>query len=267
MDQEGIRLDALEQAIAAHRPRLLYTVPTYHNPSGACMSAARRQGLLLLAARHNLLILEDDIYGLLSYDGRAPSPLMAEDNAGVVIYLTSFSKMLMPGLRMGLLAAPPALLQSLIAAKRLCDLHAPQLTQYALAAYLASGAMAGHLRMVKALYRERRDAMVGQLRQAFPSEARWSVPSGGLCLWVELPPGIRSMELYLEALDRGAAFAPGEAFFAEPPATSYFRLSYGGQPPELIAKGIGVLGELVHEHIARSHRVRPAAARPVVAMV
>src|SRR3712207_6424870 len=145
------------------------------------MSAARRQALLRIAARHNLLILEDDIYGFLSYEGRAPSPLMAEDTAGVVIYLTSFSKMLMPGLRIGLLAAPPALLQPLIAAKRLCDLHSPQLTQRALATYLASGAMPAHLRTVRALYRQRRDALVAQLRRAFPAEARWTVPSGGLC--------------------------------------------------------------------------------------
>jgi 2-aminoadipate transaminase len=231
------------------------------------MSAARRQGLLRLAARHNLSILEDDIYGLLSYDGRAPSPLMAEDTAGVVIYLTSFSKMLMPGLRMGLLAAPPALLDSLIAAKRLCDLHAPQLTQCALAAYLASGAMAGHLRMVKALYRQRRDAMVARLRQAFPPEARWCVPSGGLCLWVELPPGIRAMELYLEALDRGVAFAPGEAFFAEPQANGYLRLAWGAQPPELIARGISILGELLHEHVARYRRLRGPIAREIIPMV
>ena len=231
------------------------------------MSSLRQEGLLALAVRHELLILEDDIYGALPLDGPAPLPLKARDEAGSVIYLSSFSKVLMPGLRIGLLAPPPHLLDVLIAAKRLADLQSPQLTQRALALYLRDAHWGAHLRTVRTLYRERRDVMLAQLRRSFPAEVRWTTPAGGLSLWVALPPGLRSVDLYLAALERGVAFAPGEAFFAEAPAISYFRLSYGGQTPELIARGIGVLGELVHEHVARAHRVRPAAARPVVAMV
>ena len=267
MDAEGIRLDALERAILLHRPRLLYMVPTYHNPTGSTMSPDRQEALLALAARHGLLILEDDIYGALPLDGQAPLPLKARDRAGSVIYLSSFSKVLMPGLRIGMLVPPPHLLDALIAAKRLADLQSPQLTQRALALYLRDVHWGAHLRTVRALYRERRDVMLTHLRRNFPGEVRWTRPAGGLSLWVELPPGVRAMDLYLDAIERGVAFAPGEAFFAEPPATSYFRLSYGPQPADLIVKGIGILSELVHEHVTRSRRVRPAAVHAVVPMV
>jgi DNA-binding transcriptional MocR family regulator len=267
VDEEGIRLDALEHAIALHRPRLLYTIPTFHNPTGASMSAERQAGLLGMAERYGLLILEDDIYGPLAYEGPAPLPLKARDTAGVVIYLTSFSKMFMPGLRLGLLAPPPRLVDTLVEAKRLVDFHAPQLMQRALAEYLQTGQMAAHLRAIKPLYRERRDAMLRELRRAFPPEARWTTPSGGFSLWVELPPGLRSMDLYLAAIERGVAFAPGEAFFAEQPNGGYLRLSWAAQPPDAIARGLEILGDLLHEQTARYRRLRSPAAREVVPMV
>jgi DNA-binding transcriptional MocR family regulator len=139
IDEQGIRPDALETAIALHQPRLLYTIPTFHNPTGISMSAERQEALLDIAHRHALPILEDDIYGPLSYDGPGPLPLKARDSAGIVIYLSSFSKVLMPGIRMGMLAAASPLLESLIGVKRLSDMHSPQLTQRALAEYLARG--------------------------------------------------------------------------------------------------------------------------------
>lgn len=265
-DEEGIRIDVLEQAIDAHRPRLLYTVPTFHNPTGTCMSVARGEALLALAAERGLTILEDDIYGALSFDGPAPPPLKARDSAGVVIYLSSFSKVLMPGLRIGILAPPARLLDDLIAAKRLTDLQSPQLTQRALAIYLRDAHWAAHVRAANALYRERRNVMLAALKQHFPHDARWSRPGGGLSLWVELP-GASSMDLYREAIDRGVAFAPGEAFFAGPVAGSFMRLSYGARSPEQITAGIALLGALVHEHLAWAKRARIGAARTVMPIV
>ena len=267
MDEEGIRLDALENAIALHRPRLLYTIPTFHNPTGASMSVDRQAGLLRLAERYGLVILEDDIYGPLAYDGPAPLPLKAQDTAGVVIYLTSFSKVFMPGLRLGLLAAPPRLVDALVDAKRLVDFHAPQLTQRALAEYLQTGHMAAHVRAIKPFYRERRDTMLRELRRAFPAETRWTSPAGGFSVWVELPPGVRSMDLYLAAIDRGVAFAPGEAFFAEQPLAGYLRLSWAAQPPQAIARGVQILGDLLHEQTARYRRLRAPTSCEVVPMV
>jgi DNA-binding transcriptional MocR family regulator len=267
VDEQGIRLDALEEAIQLYRPRLLYTVPTFHNPTGVSMTAQRRNGLLSVAERHGLLIVEDDIYGPLSYEAKAPPPLKAGDAGGVVIYLTSFSKVLMPGLRIGLVVPPPALLDALVAEKRVADLHSPQLTQRALADYLARGQIAAHLRGVRALYRERRDAMIAALKRYFPPSACWTVPAGGLCLWVELPTGVHSTDLYLEAIERGVAFTPGEAFYADHPSTRHIRLAFARHEPATIARGVETLGALVHEHVARHSRVPAPSVRPLVPVV
>lgn len=257
IDEQGIRPDALHAAIEAHQPRLLYTIPTFHNPTGISMSQARQEALLDIARRHDLPVLEDDIYGLLSYDGAAPLPLKARDTTGSVIYLTSFSKVLMPGLRIGLLVADAPLLASLIGIKRLSDLHAPQITQHALAEYLARGSFTAHLRATRALYRERRDAMAGSLRRYMPDDVEWTAPAGGLSFWVALPRGLRSAELYDAAIERGVAFAPGQVFFPEQPTRSYMRLSFAARAPDEIDRGIAILGELLHERLAQRSRVRP----------
>ncbi len=267
MDEQGIRPDALETAIALHQPRLLYTIPTFHNPTGISMSAARQETLLDIAGRHALPILEDDIYGPLAYDGPAPLPLKVHDTQGLVTYLTSFSKMLMPGLRLGVIASASPLLDALVAVKRFSDMHSPQLTQRALAEYLARGHFAGHLRSVRAFYRERRDAMIASLQRHFPSDATCTVPAGGFCCWVALPPGLRSPDLYLTAIERGVAFAPGQMFFPEQPAQDYMRLSFAAHAPEEIERGIATLGELLHEQIVRRHRLRAPSFYDTVPMV
>lgn len=251
IDEQGIRPDALEIAIERHSPRLLYTIPTFHNPTGVCMTEARQDALLDIARRYDLPVLEDDIYGGLSYDGPAPLPLRLRDTTGQVIYLTSFSKVFMPGLRIGLLAAAPVLLERLIGIKRLSDLHSPQLTQRALAEYLARGHFAAHLRSAKAVYRERRDAMLHALARYFPAGASWSAPGGGFCVWIGLPPGMRSTDIYLQAIERGVAFAPGHLFFPEQTAQSYMRLSFAAHDAQKIERGIAILGDLLHEQLAR----------------
>ncbi len=257
IDEQGIRPDALEAAIALHAPKLLYTIPTFHNPTGISMSPARQEALLDIARRHALPIVEDDIYGFLSYDGPAPLPLKARDTDGRVIYLSSLSKVLMPGLRIGMLVADAPPLASLIGIKRLSDLHAPQITQHALAEYLAKGSFAAHLRATRALYRERRDAMAASLRRHMPDGVEWAAPSGGLSFWVALPPGIRALELYEAAVACGVAFAPGQVFFPEQPTRSYMRLSFAARAPDEIDRGIAILGELLREQRARRERPRP----------
>jgi 2-aminoadipate transaminase len=251
IDEHGMRLDAFETAIALHQPRLLYTIPTFHNPTGISMSAERKAAVLEIAQRHNLLILEDDIYGLLCYNDSSPLPLKAHDTAGLVIYLSSFSKVLMPGLRLGMLAAAPHWVERLIAAKRLADLHSPQLLQHALAEYLARGHFAAHLRKVKELYAQRRDAMATSLQRHFPAEVSWIKPEGGLCFWIKLPAPLRSGDLYLKAIERGVAFTPGRAFFPQQSTQSYMRLSFAAHAPDIIERGIATLGEVLHEQLAR----------------
>lgn len=267
LDEQGLRPDALETAIAQHQPRLLYTIPSFHNPTGINMSVERQEALLDIARRHGLPVLEDDIYGLLSYDSPPPLPLRARDTSGTVIYLTSFSKVLMPGLRLGVLAATPPLLESLIAVKRLSDMHSPQLIQRAAAEYLASGHFAVHMRRTNDLYRVRRDAMMASLARHFPADATWTTPGGGFCCWIGLPPGVRSIELYEQAIEQGVAFAPGHVFFPDQPAHSYMRLSFATHGPERIEQGIAVLGGLVHEQLARRRRLQTRSFCESVPMV
>ncbi|WP_029215695.1 PLP-dependent aminotransferase family protein [Kallotenue papyrolyticum] len=260
IDEQGLRPDALAEAITRHAPRLLYTIPAFHNPTGISMSPARQEAILRVAQQHGLLVLEDDIYGLLSYDAPAPLPLKARDSGGQVIYLSSFSKALMPGLRLGLVVADAPLFDELLSCKRLADLHAPQLTQLALAEYLGRGAFAPHLRAVCALYRERRDAMAKALQRSFPREASWFTPQGGLCFWVALPPGVDALELYRAALEQGVAFAPGQAFFPPLATQDHIRLSFAAHAPAVIERGLAILGELIGRHQARQGRQRPVCA-------
>jgi DNA-binding transcriptional MocR family regulator len=259
LDDEGIDPAALDRAITLHQPRLLYTIPTFHNPTGISMSAERQTTLLDIAQQHRLPILEDDVYGPLGYDGPAPLPLKAHDTTGQVIYLMSFSKVLMPGLRIGLLAAAPPTLDALIAAKRLADMHGPQVLQHTLARYLAQGRFAAHLRTINALYRERRDCMAASLRRWFPAEARWTVPHGGLCFWVTLPPGVRSSDLYVAAIERGVAFAPGQVFFPEQHMFDHLRLSFAAHDLATIERGVAILGDVLHEQLARQRNMQHRA--------
>lgn len=267
MDEEGVVPGALEAAIETHRPRLLYTVPTFQNPTGVSMTVQRQQDLLAVAQRHELIIVEDDIYGALSYDGAAPLPLKARDTSGLVIYLSSFSKMLMPGIRMGMLAAAPPRLAPLIAAKRLSDLHSPPLIQCALADYLQRGGFAAHLRTIRGVYRERRDAMLASLRRHFPADASWTQPHGGFCLWIALPHGVNGGDFYAEALERGVGIAPGHAFFPEQMRHGYMRLVFSTQPPEGIERGVAILGDLMHTHLTRRVRQRAPSLYESVPLV
>ncbi len=267
MDEEGILPGALEAAIETHRARLLYTVPTFQNPTGVSMSPERQQEILDVARRHDLVILEDDIYGSLAYDGTAPLPLKARDTSGLVIYLSSFSKVLMPGIRIGMLAAAPPRLAPLIAAKRLSDLHSPPMMQCVLADYLQRGGFAAHVRSIRGVYRERRDVLMESLRRFFPADASWTTPHGGFCSWVALPPGVNGGDFYAEALERGVGFAPGHAFFPEAVRHGYMRIAFSAQPPERIERGMEILGDLMHTHLARRARQRIPSLYESVPMV
>jgi 2-aminoadipate transaminase len=250
MDQDGIQLTALEAACIAHHPRLLYTVPTFHNPTGLSLVAARREALLALAHTYDLSIVEDDVYGMLSYEDPAPVPLKALDRTGTVIYITSFSKSLAPGLRLGTLVANPEQVRRLAAAKQSCDLICSPLLQRALALYLRRGHFAAHLQRVRTHYRERRDALILALDRYLPG-CSYTRPSGGLSVWVTLPEHLDESDFCREALDRGVGVARGQAFFVRPQQRGYLRLSFGSHTPTQIQEGMRILGEVLHEHQRR----------------
>jgi DNA-binding transcriptional MocR family regulator len=260
MDDEGLIVDALEPLILEHRPRFIYTIPVFQNPSGVCLSSPRRAALLELAARHRIPVIEDDIYYQLAYEQPAPPALRADDRAGMVITLGSFSKSVLPGARVGYLVAAPALVARLTVAKQADDLCSPPLLQRAVALFIQHGWMAAHLRRVLPRYRARRDALMTAMAQHFPSGLRWTTPRGGFCSWVTLPPNASTADLYFAAVERGVAFAPGDVFFAGPPPRPYIRLSFSSLSPELIGEATQILGQVLGTHLTRRSFAAPALA-------
>ncbi len=246
-DEEGIVVEALAEMLQTERPAFLYTIPTFQNPSGGCLSPARRTALLELAAQRNLTILEDDIYGRISYEGAPPHALKADDHTGRVIYLSSFSKSLMPGLRMGYIVAAPATIKELTMLRQAQDICASPLTQRALSIFIEQGWWHTHLRRVLPRYRERRDAMLRAMERHFPMGVTWTRPRGGFSCWVTLPAGLPVTELYISAVSRGVSFTPGQAFCANPEEQPHMRLCFGAETPERIADAIMTLGGLLRE--------------------
>jgi DNA-binding transcriptional MocR family regulator len=264
LDEQGPQIDAFERLIVQHRPRFFYSVPVYQNPTGLVISDERRRQLLELVARYRLPLVEDDIYGRLSYDKPAPPALYASDSSGQVIYVGGVSKMLIPGLRVGYLVVPPSLRSRLLSLRRATDLHGPTFVQRALAEFLQRGRLQGHLRRVLPHYRDRRDALLRSLERWMPPGVSWTRPEGGFCCWLTLPQHAALDGLYRMALDRGVAYTPGEVFMTQPDDHQHIRLCFGAQPPEVIREGVALLAELLHERLSRENVSTPAQWAPLV---
>jgi GntR family transcriptional regulator/MocR family aminotransferase len=249
-DEHGMQVETLEAKIRLHHPRLIYTIPNFSNPTGACLSGARRRQLIALAGQFDIPILEDDFVGDLRYEGRAQPALKALDPGGRVIYVSTFSKMLMPGLRVGFLTADGPVYERLAEAKRVTDLTTSGLVQRALEAYVTIGRYQAFLRRSCQRYRRRRDALVSAIHQHLPSEVCFGPPQGGLFVWLRLPEGVRGDDLLPEACQRGVAFAPGSRFFVDPAdGESFIRLNFACQPPEHLQEGVRRLGEVMRNSI------------------
>ncbi|MER7184843.1 PLP-dependent aminotransferase family protein [Streptomyces hyaluromycini] len=236
-DEDGVDPAALEALIRAERPKLLYLVPTFQNPTGRTMPAARRAALATAAARHGLWIVEDDPYGELRYDGDHVPWIAsfpgAEDRT---VLLGSFSKVMAPGLRLGWLRAPAGLRRACAVAKQAADLHTPTLNQLAAARYL--DVLDAHVAKVRAVYGERRDAMLAGLPAALPAGSAWNRPEGGMFLWARLPEPYDTTALLRRVVEQNVAYVPGEPFYAADPDRSTLRLCFVTQTPEEIEEGL-----------------------------
>lgn len=250
VDDEGIRLDALDRLAAQTRPRFLYTIPSFQNPTGSCLSPDRRRDLLALAKTHGFLIIEDDIYAPLAYDAPAPPALKALDEHDQVVYLTSFSKVLMPGLRLGCMVPPRALQDRLLARRLAADLVSPSLLQQALAAFLQGGGLRRHLRRVLPVYCGRRDALLAALQTYAPPALQWTRPSGGFCAWLTMPRRGGLGEIARLMAQQGSEVAPGEVFLAQPSADQHVRLCFGSLPVDAITRSLRTLCRIVREQLA-----------------
>ena len=249
VDRAGMQLDGLETVLEREQPRLIYTVPTFQNPTGAVMSVRRRRGLCELAARHGIPVLEDDHVREVRFGQPIPPPLAAFDWRGNVIHAGGFTKSLIPTLRLGYVVARGPLREALIARKRAADLFGSALMQRTLAGFLECGAVARHWRRVSRVYGRRHTAMLRALQRQFPAGSHWSGVSGGLVLWVRVPEGVSVAALHEAALAAGVGFARGAAFFPEPADQPYLRLNFAAVEEGEIERGITILGSLVHDQV------------------
>lgn len=247
-DDEGMRVDQVERALIDSDPKLIYIVSEFSNPKGVSLSAERRVQLVGLSRKYGVPIVEDDPYGELRYRGERSPTLAALDEEGLVIYLSTFSKTLSPGMRLGWVAASRELIHTLVIAKQAADLHSSTVEQRAAAKLLETFDYDGHISDLNRVYSSRCVSMLEALEAYFPRETRWTRPEGGLFLWVELPEHIRGAVLLEEALRRKVAFVPGAPFFANNPRHNFIRLNFSNQVPELIEEGIKRLARVIEEH-------------------
>ncbi len=238
-DDDGPLPDGLGVARGA---RFLYALPNFQNPSGRCMGAARRAALVAAAQAAGLPLVEDNPYGDLWFDAPPPAPLASLWPEGSV-YLGSFSKVLAPGLRLGYVVAPKALYPKLLQAKQAADLHTPGFNQRVVYEVIRDGFLSDHVPTIRRRYRAQRDAMRAALERHLPPGCRWIEPRGGMFFWVELPEGVDAARLLPHAVERGVAFVPGAAFYADHPRANTLRLSFVTMAPAQIEQGLAALAD------------------------
>jgi 2-aminoadipate transaminase len=246
------------ESLMAHRPNLVYCLPNFQNPSGVTLSGERRQELVEIAERHGVIIVEDDPYRELRFEGEHLPRLITLAGAGTegaydgeVISLGTFSKILAPGLRVGWVIAAAPVIRQLVQAKQGTDLHTATFNQMIAYELLRSGALTEHRRVIVDTYRHRRDVMLEALAESFPAGATWTYPEGGMFLWITLPEGIDAAALLNQCVEQQVAFVPGQAFHADGSGANTMRLNFSNADPEQIRDGIGRLGRALHHFLAR----------------
>lgn len=240
-------LDLLEDYLIRYRPKLFYTVTTYHNPTGQVLPVPQRKELLRLAMRHRLAIIEDDPYSELYYHEKPPAPLKALDNFDGVIYIGTFSKNITPGLRTGFLTGHPALINRLALEKQYIDLHSNNFTQWLMHKFLAEGHFEKHLAYIRSAYKKRRDTLVKALRRYLGEQIVYAIPDGGFYLWCKIQQPLRSRKLLQEAVKCGVFFVPGEAFYPVPGGDREFRLCFATNPEPVLVEGAKRLGKAINQ--------------------
>jgi 2-aminoadipate transaminase len=256
MDSDGMKVDELEALLDrldadGRRPKFVYSVPSFQNPAGVTLSAERRRRLVELASEREVLVVEDNPYGLLRYEGEAQSPLYQLDGGNYVIYVGTLSKILSPGIRLGWAVAPPPVMEKIELGKQATDLCTSTLSQYFALEYFAEDRWRSYIDSLCGVYSSRRDAMLEALERHFPEQATWTRPSGGLFVWATLPPYIDTSDLLAKALRENVAFVPGAAAFVDGArGANSMRLNFSGSTEEEIREGIRRIGKVVDEQVA-----------------
>ncbi len=253
MDADGMKIDVLEETLdrldrEGRRPKFVYTIPTFQNPGGVTMSLPRRKRLVEVAHERELVVLEDNPYGLLRYEGEPLPTLLSLDGGEFVVYLGTFSKILSAGIRLGWAVAPSPIRDKMNLGKQGVDLCSSSLSQLFVSTYFAERNWEDYLADLREIYRRRRDTMLDALAEHFPAEARWTRPEGGMFLWATLPDYIDTTDLLARALEeRNVAFVPGRAAYLDGRGGSSMRLNFSGSVEEDIREGVRRIGETVRE--------------------
>ncbi|QDR73198.1 PLP-dependent aminotransferase family protein [Limosilactobacillus reuteri] len=243
MDEDGMKMDALEEALKANpNTKLIYTVPNFQNPTGRTMTEERRKQLAELAEKYDVYVLEDNPYGEIRFAGQHVPAVKSFDKSGHVFYMSTFSKTLAPGFRLGWLVADKAVVNKLTVLKQSADLHTDNLAQFAVAQFFADNDVDAHVKEISALYGKRKDLMLEGIKKYFPEGVKYTDPEGGMFLWVEVPGVDDTVELFKESLEHDVAFVPGDPFFAGEVQPGAFRLNYSNMKEDQIEVGLKRLG-------------------------
>lgn len=259
-DENGMIVDELEAALRIG-PKFIYVLPNFQNPGGSTLSLERRKQLVELADKYGVPIVEDDPYGQLRYEGEhLPSVVYLDSEyrgsngreahySGNVIYLSTFSKLLAPGLRLAWVIAPPEVIHKLVMTKQAADLHTSSFNQYVAYEVAKGGFLDEHVKVIRATYRERRDVMIEMMEEMFPPEVTWRKPQGGMFLWGIMPEEMDAVEVLKHALEKKVAFVPGASFHPRGGGANTMRLNFSYSAPELIREGIARMGTTLKELI------------------
>jgi len=266
VDAGGVRVDEMESVLARERPKLLYVMPTFQNPTGSCLDPERRHEVVRLSARYEIPVIEDDFDGELYFDEAPPPPLKSIPGSEGVIYIGTPSKMLFPGLRVGWIAAEAPVVRRLSRVRRIADLSGSPLLQAGLARFAGTGALLRHMKRVRKAYGERMQRLLDGLSRDMPPGVTWTSPRGGLSVLVSLPEGQDSGELLRDGLEEGVLYTPGQMFYVNDGAR-HLRLSIGNVPTEQVGEGAKRLARVVRRGLGRGprrNRTRNGLSLPTV---
>jgi 2-aminoadipate transaminase len=262
MNDEGIDINSLRRNIERLRrtgihPKFIYTVPTFQNPSGETITLTHRKALLEIASEYDFLIIEDDPYGELFFEKKPIPPIKSMDTKGRVIYTSTFSKILAPGFRLGWVVASKEILEKLILAKQANDLCTNVFSQYVAYEYVHGGYLDKQVQTIRQLYKHKRDLMIKAIKKYFPKEIKWTVPKGGMFIWITLPKKIDTRYMFQKAIAKKVAYVVGDAFYPEGKNYTSMRLNFSYSTDENIQIGISRLAEVIKDELASSYEEEP----------
>ena len=244
-DEKGIQVDELKKRLETQKPKLLYLMPNFQNPTGASIPMDRRYRLLEIAGKHDFMLIEDDPYGELIFEGEKLSSLLSLAQSKNFIYMSSFSKTIAPGFRVAYVIADKEIIKKFAIVKQGTDLHTNTFGQFIVNEYLENGNYQGHISLLKRTYKERRDCMLSAMEKYFPKSAKWNKPAGGMFIWALLQEGYDAREILMRCIEKDVAFVPGQEFFPDGSGKNTMRLNFSNAAAENIEEGIRRIGEVL----------------------